>query len=126
MTKRANCCPLLNFRLSKHKSRRVKSWLRKAPLKKNNKRKRIVAARGARRDALKAIIKDKSVSMEDRFQAVMKLAEEPRDSAKIRVRNRCEVSGRPRGYDRKLRMSRIALRDLASMGQVPGVVKSSW
>ena len=57
---------------------------------------------------------------------VLKLADEPRDSAKIRIRNRCEVSGRPRGYDRKLRMSRIALRDLASMGQVPGVVKSSW
>ena len=55
-----------------------------------------------------------------------KLSEEPRDSSKIRVRNRCEVSGRPRGYDRKLKMSRIALRDLASMGQVPGVVKSSW
>ena len=56
----------------------------------------------------------------------MKLSEEPRDSARTRIRNRCEVSGRPRGYDRKLRMSRIALRDLASIGQVPGVVKSSW
>ena len=55
-----------------------------------------------------------------------KVREEPRDSAKTRIRNRCKVSGRPRGYDRKLRMSRIALRDLASMGQVPGVVKSSW
>jgi len=99
---------------------------KKSAVEKNNKRKRIVAARGSRRDGLRAIIKDKSVSMEDRFQAVMKLAEEPRNSAKIRVRNRCEVSGRPRGYDRKLRMSRIALRDLASMGQVPGVVKSSW
>jgi small subunit ribosomal protein S14 len=75
---------------------------------------------------LKAIIADKNVSMEERFQAVLKLSEEPRDSSKIRVRNRCEVSGRPRGYDRKLKMSRIALRDLASMGHVPGVVKSSW
>ena len=99
---------------------------KKSAVEKNNKRKRIVAARGARRDALKAIIKDKTVPMEERFQAVIKLAEEPRNSAKIRVRNRCEVSGRPRGYDRKLRMSRIALRDLASIGQVPGVVKSSW
>ena len=99
---------------------------KKSAVEKNNKRKRIVAARGARRDALRAIIKDKTVSMEERFQAVIKLAEEPRNSAKIRVRNRCEVSGRPRGYDRKLRMSRIALRDLASIGQVPGVVKSSW
>ena len=99
---------------------------KKSAVEKNNKRKRIVAARGARRTALKAIIADKNVSMEDRFQAVLKLADEPRDSAKIRIRNRCEISGRTRGYDRKLRMSRIALRDLASMGQVPGVVKSSW
>ena len=99
---------------------------KKSAVEKNNKRKRIVESRGARREALKAIIKDKTLSMEDRFQAVMKLSKEPRNSSKIRIRNRCEVSGRPRGYDRKLRMSRIALRDLASMGQVPGVVKSSW
>jgi small subunit ribosomal protein S14 len=99
---------------------------KKSAVEKNNKRKRIVASRGARREALKAIVKDKSLPMEDRFQAVMKLSKEPRNSSKIRIRNRCEVSGRPRGYDRKLRMSRIALRDLASMGQVPGVVKSSW
>ena len=99
---------------------------KKSAVEKNNKRKRIVARRGARREALKAIIKDKTLPMEDRFQAVMKLSKEPRNSSKIRIRNRCEVSGRPRGYDRKLRISRIALRDLASMGQVPGVVKSSW
>jgi small subunit ribosomal protein S14 len=99
---------------------------KKSAVEKNNKRKRIVASRGARREALKAIIKDKTLPMEDRFQAVIKLSKEPRNSSKIRIRNRCEVSGRPRGYDRKLRMSRIALRDLASMGQVPGVVKSSW
>ena len=99
---------------------------KKSAVEKNNKRKRIFASRGARREALKAKIKDKSLPMEDRFQAVMKLSKEPRNSSKIRIRNRCEVSGRPRGYDRKLRMSRIALRDLASMGQVPGVVKSSW
>jgi small subunit ribosomal protein S14 len=99
---------------------------KKSAVEKNNKRKRIVAARGVRRVALKAIISDKNVAMEERFQAVLKLSKEPRNSSKIRVRNRCEVSGRPRGYDRKLRMSRIALRDLASMGQVPGVVKSSW
>ena len=99
---------------------------KKSAVEKNNKRKRIVAQKGARRAALKAIIADKSVPMEERFQAVLKLAEEPRNSSKIRIRNRCEVSGRPRGYDRKLQMSRIALRDLASMGQVPGVVKSSW
>jgi small subunit ribosomal protein S14 len=99
---------------------------KKSAVEKNEKRKRIVARRGDRRAALRAIIKDKSLPMEERFQAVMKLSQEPRDSSRIRIRNRCEVSGRPRGYDRKLRMSRIALRDLASMGQVPGVVKSSW
>ena len=99
---------------------------KKSAVEKNDKRKRIVAARGARRAALKAIIANKNVSMEERFQAVLKLSEEPRDSSKIRVRNRCEISGRPRGYDRKLKMSRIAVRDLASLGQVPGVVKSSW
>jgi small subunit ribosomal protein S14 len=99
---------------------------KKSAVVKNEKRKRIVALRGARRAALRAIVKDKSLPMEERFQAVMKLSQEPRDSSRIRIRNRCEVSGRPRGYDRKLRMSRIALRDLASMGQVPGVVKSSW
>ena len=99
---------------------------KKSAVEKNNKRKRIVERRGARREALRTTIKDKSLPMEERFQAVMKLSKEPRNSSKIRIRNRCEVSGRPRGYDRKLRMSRIALRDLASMGQVPGVVKSSW
>ena len=99
---------------------------KKSAVEKNNKRKSIVERRGAHREALKATIKDKSLPMEERFQAVMKLSKEPRNSSKIRIRNRCEVSGRPRGYDRKLRMSRIALRDLASMGQVPGVVKSSW
>ena len=99
---------------------------KKSAVEKNNKRKRLVERRGARREALKTTIKDKSLPMEERFQAVMKLSKEPRNSSKIRVRNRCEVSGRPRGYNRKLRMSRIALRDLASLGQVPGVVKSSW
>ena len=99
---------------------------KKSAVEKNNKRKRIVAARGARRTALKATIANKNATMEDRFQAVLKLSKEPRDSSKIRVRNRCEISGRPRGYDRKLKMSRIAVRDLASLGQVPGVVKSSW
>ena len=99
---------------------------KKSAVEKNNKRKRLVERRGARREALRTKIKDKSLPMEERFQAVMQLSKEPRNSSKIRIRNRCEVSGRPRGYDRKLRMSRIALRDLASLGQVPGVVKSSW
>ena len=99
---------------------------KKSAVEKNNRRKRMVARKGARRQVLRATIRDRSLPMEERFAAVLKLSEEPRDSARTRIRNRCEVSGRPRGYDRKLRMSRIALRDLASMGQVPGVVKSSW
>ncbi len=64
--------------------------------------------------------------MEERFKATLKLAEMPRDGSKTRIRNRCEVSGRPRGYYRKLKMSRIALRELGSFGKVPGLVKSSW
>lgn len=99
---------------------------KKSAVEKNNRRRRLVARRGERRDALRAKIHDRSLPMEERYQAVLRLSKEPRDSSRIRIRNRCEVSGRPRGYDRKLRMSRIALRDLASMGQVPGIVKSSW
>jgi len=95
-------------------------------VQKNKRRERTVEAKGARRQALRAIIRDKSKSLEERFDATLKLSKEPRNSSKIRLRNRCEVTGRPRGYYRKLKMSRIALRDLASMGQVPGVVKSSW
>ena len=99
---------------------------KKSAVEKNNRRMRKVAARGARRDALRAMARDKNLSLEERFSASCKLAQEPRDSARIRVRNRCMITGRPRGYYRKLKMSRIALRDLASFGQVPGVVKSSW
>jgi len=95
-------------------------------VEKNKRRIRTVEAKGARREALRAIIRDKSKPLEERFAAQLKLNEEPRNSSKIRIRNRCEVTGRPRGYYRKLKMSRIALRDLASMGQVPGVTKSSW
>ena len=99
---------------------------KKSAVEKNNRRMRKVAAKSARRDALRATMRDKSISMEERFAASCKLAKEPRDSSRIRVRNRCLVTGRPRGYYRKLKMSRIALRDLASFGQVPGIVKSSW
>ena len=95
-------------------------------VEKNKRRIRTVEAKGARRDALRAIIRDKSKPLEERFAAQLKLNEEPRNSSRIRIRNRCEVTGRPRGYYRKLKMSRIALRDLASMGQIPGITKSSW
>jgi len=87
---------------------------------------RLVAQKAAKRERLKAMAKDASLSPEERFKARLQLAEMPRNSAPIRVRNRCEVSGRPRAFYRRFRISRIALRDLASTGQLPGVVKSSW
>jgi len=80
----------------------------------------------AKRQALKAVARDKSLPVEERFAAQLKLAALPRNSAPTRIRNRCMVSGRPRGYYRKLKMSRIALRDLGSHGLIPGLVKSSW
>jgi small subunit ribosomal protein S14 len=79
-----------------------------------------------RRERLKAIAQDKTKPMEDRFAAALKLAELPRNSAPSRIRNRCEVTGRPRAFYRKLKMSRIALRELGSKGLIPGLVKSSW
>ena len=99
---------------------------KKSAVEKNNRRMRTVAAKGARRDKLRAIIRDRNLPLEERFQARLKLAELPRNSAPSRVRNRCEVTGRPRGYYRKMKMSRIALRELGSLGMVPGLVKSSW
>ena len=95
-------------------------------VEKNKRRRRLVAAHAAKRAALKAIIKDQEAPIEERFKATLKLAELPRDGSKTRIRNRCEVSGRPRGYYRKLKLSRIALRELGSLGRVPGVIKSSW
>jgi small subunit ribosomal protein S14 len=92
-----------------------------------NKRRRMMVARYAdKRAELKRVANDESLSLEDRFQARLKLAELPRNSSAVRIRNRCEVTGRPRGYYRKLRVSRIALRELGSSGLVPGLVKSSW
>ncbi len=95
-------------------------------VEKNERRKRLVAKYAAKRAALKAIIKDKSLPDDERWMASMQLSQLPRDSAAMRVRNRCQVTGRPRGNYRKFKMSRIALRDLASDGKIPGVVKSSW
>ena len=79
-----------------------------------------------KREDLKKIIKDKKLPLEDRFAAQLKLAKIPRNSSKTRIRNRCEISGRPHGFYRKLKISRIALRDLASKGKIPGMTKSSW
>ncbi|KAB2873855.1 MAG: 30S ribosomal protein S14 [Bauldia sp.] len=93
---------------------------------KNQKRRKMVARYATKRAELKRVANDESLTLEERFQARLKLAELPRNSSAVRVRNRCEISGRPRGYYRKLKMSRIALRDLGSLGLIPGLVKSSW
>jgi small subunit ribosomal protein S14 len=95
-------------------------------IEKNNRRKKLSKQLAGKRAKLKATVMDAKVSMEDRFAAQLKLSALPRNSAPSRVRNRCEVSGRPRGYYRKLKLSRIALRELGNFGQVPGMVKSSW
>jgi small subunit ribosomal protein S14 len=95
-------------------------------VEKNNRRRNTVQRYAAKRKALKAVIMNQELPMEERFRAQLKLASLPRNSAAVRVRNRCEVTGRPRAYYRKLKMSRIALRELGALGLVPGLVKSSW
>jgi small subunit ribosomal protein S14 len=99
---------------------------KKSAVEKNNRRRRMVEQYAAKRKALKAVCMDRARDPEERFEATIKLAELPRNSAKVRIRNRCSLTGRPRAYYRKFGLSRIALRDLASQGQIPGVVKSSW
>jgi small subunit ribosomal protein S14 len=99
---------------------------KKSAVNRNNMVKRLVKTYAAKRDALKAVANDESRPLEERFEARLKLAELPRNSSKTRIRNRCDLTGRPRAYYRKLKMSRIALRDLGSAGQIPGLVKSSW
>ncbi len=95
-------------------------------IEKNKRRAKMAKQYAARRAALKATIMDKDVPPEERFQAQLKLQKLPRNSSKVRVRNRCEITGRPRAFYRKFKISRIALRDMASHGLIPGVVKSSW
>ncbi len=95
-------------------------------IEKNKRRARMAEQFAGKRAALKETIKNQDLPLEERFRASMKLAELPRNSSKVRIRNRCEFSGRPRGYYRKLKLSRIALRELGSQGQIPGLVKSSW
>jgi small subunit ribosomal protein S14 len=99
---------------------------KKSSVEKNNRRRSMTRKFRGRRTRLKAITRNKALPMEERFAAVLKLAQLPRNSSSTRVRNRCEVTGRPRGFYRKLRMSRIALRELGSRGAIPGLVKSSW
>ncbi|MEX0744858.1 MAG: 30S ribosomal protein S14 [Phycisphaeraceae bacterium] len=95
-------------------------------IERDKKRRRLALKYKTRRTRLKAIAADRTLPAEERFAARLKLAELPRNSSPTRARNRCDLTGRPRGYYRKLRMSRIALRDLSSQGQIPGMVKSSW
>lgn len=99
---------------------------KKSSIEKNEHRRRLVKQYAGRRARLKALADDENLPMEERFAARLKLAALPRNSSATRVRNRCEITGRPRSYYRMLGLSRIALRELASSGQVPGMVKSSW
>lgn len=99
---------------------------KKSAVERNNKRAKLAAKYAARRANLKAAMKDPNASPEDRFQAALKLQAIPRNASPIRYRNRCDVSGRPRGVYRKFKLGRVMLRDLASNGQIPGMVKSSW
>lgn len=99
---------------------------KKSMIEKNERRRRLAKKYSAKRERLGAIIHDKKLPIEDRFAAVLKLARLPRNSSKTRIRNRCELTGRPRGYYRKVKLSRIALRELGSKGLIPGLVKSSW
>ena len=92
----------------------------------NLKRIRLVKKFAKKRENLKKIIKNKKLPLTERFEAQLQLAKIPRNSSKTRIRNRCEITGRPRGVYRKLKISRIALRDLASKGKIPGMTKSSW
>jgi small subunit ribosomal protein S14 len=95
-------------------------------VQKDKNRRKLVAQDAKKRAKLKAITQDREAAGEDRFAAQLKLAAMPRNGSRTRVRNRCELTGRPRSVYRKFRLSRIALRDLASAGQIPGMVKSSW
>jgi small subunit ribosomal protein S14 len=99
---------------------------KKSSVEKNNRRTKLVKQIAPRRARLKAIARNRDVAPEDRFEAQLKLAELPRNSSATRVRNRCSLTGRPRGYYRKFKLSRIAVRELASSGQIPGMLKSSW
>jgi small subunit ribosomal protein S14 len=99
---------------------------KKSAVNRNEMVRRLVKLKAAKRNALKAVANDENLSLDERFEARLKLAEMPRNSSPTRIRNRCELTGRPRAYYRKMKMSRIALRELGSQGQIPGLVKSSW
>ena len=99
---------------------------KKSMVNREVKRAKLVARDAAKRAALKEVINNQELPMEERFKATIKLAELPRNGSAVRLHNRCQLTGRPHAYYRKLKLSRIMLRDLASFGQIPGMVKSSW
>ncbi|HEV2335509.1 MAG TPA: 30S ribosomal protein S14 [Stellaceae bacterium] len=99
---------------------------KKSSIEKNARRAKLMRRLTPRRVRLKAIARDRDAAPEDRFEAQLKLSELPRNSSQTRLRNRCSLTGRPRGYYRKFKLSRIAVRELASAGQIPGMTKSSW
>jgi len=99
---------------------------KKSSVEKNERRRRMAKKFAGKRARLKATAQNQSLAMEERFAAQLKLAQLPRNSAPTRIRNRCEMTGRPRAFYRKLKMSRMALRELANRGLIPGMVKSSW
>jgi small subunit ribosomal protein S14 len=99
---------------------------KKSLIEKNKNRQKLAVQYAARRAELRAVTRDRKREPEERFEATLALAALPRNSARVRVRNRCGLTGRPRGYHRKFGMSRIALRELGSAGQIPGLVKASW
>jgi small subunit ribosomal protein S14 len=99
---------------------------KKSSIEKNNRRRRLAKKFSGRRARLKEAVQNRKLSMEERFAAQLKLSQLPRNSAPARIRNRCEVTGRPRAFYRKVKMSRLALRELANKGLIPGMVKSSW
>ena len=99
---------------------------KKSMIERDKKRQRLVEQFATKRAALKAVASNQSASVEERFKATLKLAELPRNSSATRLRNRCQLTGRPRAYYRKLKISRIMLRELGSNGEIPGLVKSSW
>ncbi|MFT5613039.1 MAG: small subunit ribosomal protein S14 [Granulosicoccus sp.] len=99
---------------------------KKSMIEREKKREKLVAKYAVKRAELKAIVSDQSKPMDERFRASLKLAKLPRNSSAVRLHNRCQLTGRPHAYYRKLKISRIALRDLGSAGLIPGMVKSSW
>ena len=119
----------MNFPFSKKIKKKGINWgnmAKTSMIQRNLKRIKLVKKFLKKRESLKKIIKNKKLPLEERFAAQLKLAKIPRNSSKVRIRNRCEITGRPRGVYRKLKISRIALRDLASKGKIPGMTKSSW